>query len=106
MCALPLEADAVAAVLDKRWDSKPYGKAAGDTNTYSTGAIGRHIIVLVHLPNMGKIAAATAAACLRASYERIKLALVVGICGGVPFEKSPSDEILLGDVVISDGIIQ
>lgn len=106
MCALPLEADAVAAVLDKRWDSKPYGKAAGDTNTYSIGAIGRHNVVLVHLPNMGKVAAATAAAFLRASYERIKLALVVGICGGVPFGKSSNDEILLGDVVISDGIIQ
>lgn len=68
MCALPLEADAVVAVLDKRWDNRLYGKAAGDTNTYSTGALGHHNVVLVHLPNMGKVAAATAAACLRASY--------------------------------------
>ncbi|KAI3318254.1 purine and uridine phosphorylase [Xylariaceae sp. AK1471] len=106
MCALSLEAEAVTALFDKRWDSKTYGKATGDTNTYSIGAIGCHNVVLVHLPNMGKVAAATAAAFLRISYERIKLALVVGICGGVPFGKSSNDEILLGDVVVSDGIIQ
>lgn len=92
MCALSLEAEAVAALFDKHWDSKPYGKAAGDTNTYSFGAIGRHNVVLVHMPNMGKVAAATAAAFLRASFERIRLALVVGICGGVPFGKASNDE--------------
>ncbi|KAJ2992158.1 hypothetical protein NUW58_g2261 [Xylaria curta] len=106
ICALPLEADAVAAVFERQWDSRTYGKATGDTNTYSTGAIGHHNVVLVHLPNMGKVAAATAAAFLRTSYERIKLALLVGICGGVPFGNSSNGEILLGDVVISDGIIQ
>ncbi|KAI1173306.1 purine and uridine phosphorylase [Nemania sp. FL0916] len=106
MCALPIEADAVAAMFDRRWDSSPYGTVAGDTNTYSTGAIGRHNVVLVHLPNMGKVAAATAATFLRASYGCINLALVVGICGGVPFGNSPNTDIFLGDVVISDGVIQ
>ncbi|KAI1294320.1 purine and uridine phosphorylase [Xylaria venustula] len=107
MCALPLEANAVIALFDKCWDSKRYHRAPGDTNTYTTGAIGRHNIVLVHLPSMGKVAAATSATYLRASYTGIRLSLVVGICGGVPSGKSPKDEeVLLGDVVISDGIIQ
>ncbi|KAJ8113228.1 hypothetical protein ONZ43_g5200 [Nemania bipapillata] len=104
-CALPLEADAVATLFDNHWDDK-YGKAEGDTNTYSIGAIGHHNIVLVHLPNMGKVAAATAAAVLRTSYPAIRLALVVGVCGGVPFGKPPNDEIYLGDIIISDTIIQ
>jgi nucleoside phosphorylase len=100
ICALPLEASAVSALFDKRWDDQRYGKAPGDSNAYSTGVIGRHNVVLVHMPNMGKVDSATAAAYLHASFQGIQLALVVGICGGVPFG---SEEILLGDVVISKG---
>ncbi len=106
MCALSVEAEAVTALVDECWDGESYGKAKGDTNTYTTGIIDRHNVVLVHMPNMGKVAAAKAATSLRASFGGIKLALVVGICGGVPFRRSADEETLLGDVVISDGIIQ
>ncbi|KAN0067109.1 hypothetical protein V8E54_014756 [Elaphomyces granulatus] len=106
ICALPLEASVVGACFDKQWDDETYGKAPSDSNAYSTGVIGHHNVVLVHMPNMGKVAAATAAACLRASFEGIKLALVVGICGAAPFGKQQSEDILLGDVVISEGLIQ
>ena len=82
ICALPLEASVIGACFDKRWDDQAYGKAPSDLNAYSTGVIGHHNVVLVHMPNMGKVAAATAAACLRASFPGIQLALVVGICGG------------------------
>ncbi|XTI89187.1 purine and uridine phosphorylase [Cenococcum geophilum] len=78
ICALPLEAHAD--------DGYSYTKAPRDPNAYSTGVIGRHNVVLAHMPDMGKANAAT-------SFEGIKLALVVG-------------EILLGDVIISTGIIQ
>lgn len=105
-CALPLEANAVAALFDSRWDSRIYRRAPGDTNTYSTGVISHHNVVLVHLPNMGKVAAARAAAFLRTSYGGIRLALVVGICGGIPSGESSSDKMVLGDVVISNGIVQ
>ena len=106
ICALPLEASVVGACFDKQWDDQTYGKAPGDSNAYSTGVIGHHNVVLVHMPNMGKVAAATAAACLRASFQGIQLALVVGICGAAPFGKQKSEDILLGDVVISEGLIQ
>jgi hypothetical protein len=106
ICALPLEASAVSALFDKQWDDQSYGKAPTDSNAYSTGVIGHHNVVLVHMPNMGKVAAATAAACLHASFPEIQLALVVGICGGVPFGNQPSKGILLGDVIISEGLIQ
>jgi nucleoside phosphorylase len=68
--------------------------------------IGHHNVVLVHMPNMGKVAAAMAAACLRSSFPEIQLALVVGICGGAPFGNQPSEDILLGDVIISEGLVQ
>ncbi|KAN0086322.1 hypothetical protein V8E54_000010 [Elaphomyces granulatus] len=105
ICALPLEASVIGACFDKQWDDQAYGKAPSDSNAYSTGVIGHHNVVLVHMPNMGKVAAATAAACLRASFPGIQLALVVGICGAAPFGKHNGD-ILLGDVVISEGLIQ
>lgn len=106
ICALPLEADAVKAVFDKRWDDKEdvYGKAPRDPNAYATGTIGRHNVVLAHMPGMGQESAAIVAANCRSSFEGVQLALVVGICGGVP--KTPQgEEILLGDVVISEGIV-
>ncbi|KAN0078947.1 hypothetical protein V8E54_005460 [Elaphomyces granulatus] len=103
ICALPLEASAVSALFDKQWDDQKYGKAPRDSNAYSTGVIGHHNVVLVHMPNMGKVDSATAAAYLHASFQGIQLALVVGICGGVPFG---SEDILLGDVVISKGLVQ
>ena len=106
ICALPLEASAVGALFDKRWDDQTYSEALRDSNAYSTGVIGHHNVVLVHMPNMGKIDAATAAAGLQASFQGIQLALVVGICGGAPFGNRLSEDILLGDVVISKGLIQ
>ncbi|KAK3934595.1 nucleoside phosphorylase domain-containing protein [Diplogelasinospora grovesii] len=96
ICALPLEYDA-----DK--GSKQYGRAVGDTNHYTTGLIGKHNVVLTLLPNIGKAVVAGSAASLRASYPSLKLALLVGICGGVP---SPGmHEALLGDVIIGEAII-
>ncbi|KAN0067464.1 hypothetical protein V8E54_014333 [Elaphomyces granulatus] len=52
---------------------------------------------------MGKVAAA---ACLCASFQGIQLALVVGICGAAPFGRQQSEDIILGDVVISEGLLQ
>ncbi|KAK4119383.1 purine and uridine phosphorylase [Parathielavia appendiculata] len=111
ICALPIEADAVDALFDHHWDDDgaPYDKAGGDPNAYSTGAIGRHNVVLAHMPGMGKASAAAVAANCRASFPNIKLALVVGVCGVVPFRPGGSGgtaETVLGDVIVSDGVVQ
>ncbi|CEJ82760.1 hypothetical protein VHEMI02808 [[Torrubiella] hemipterigena] len=107
ICALPLEADAVEALFDHFWDDDgiPFDKAAVDPNTYSTGTIGRHNVVLACLPGMGKVNAAMVANNCRVSFPNIKLGLVVGIAGVVPFGPD-GQEIILGDVIISDAIIQ
>ncbi|KAJ0413145.1 nucleoside phosphorylase domain-containing protein [Aspergillus carlsbadensis] len=124
VCALRLEYDAVCLLFDTFWDEAGdrFGRAPGDCNTYTTGRIGRYNVVLALLPNMGKVSAASAAASLHHSYRGLRLAILVGICGGVPFPvqdaKRDSDnadssaniasakEILLGDVVISQKVIQ
>jgi nucleoside phosphorylase len=107
ICALALEADAVEALFDKFWDDdgEGYGKAPGDPNAYSTGIIGSHNVVLAFMPGMGKGLAASVASSFRSSFEGIRLALVVGICGGVP-RGTENEEILLGDVVISNGLVE
>lgn len=87
VCALPLEADAVEALFDVHWDDEgpPFDKAPGDPNAYSTGVIGRHNVVLVRMPGMEKTNAAIVANSCRTSFPSIKLALVVGVCGVIPF---------------------
>lgn len=107
ICALPLEADAIEALFDNCWDSNgpSFGKAAHDTNSYLTGMIGCHNVVLVRMPGTGKAHAAAATSNCRASFPNVKIALVVGVCGVAPFKRN-GEEIVLGDVVISEGIIQ
>jgi len=109
ICALQIEADAVQAMFDGFWDEdedNSYGKAAGDPNAYTTGWIGRHNVVLAHMPGMGKSESASVATSFRSSFSGIRLGLVVGICGGVPSMVEEGKEMLLGDVVISTGIVQ
>ncbi len=103
ICALPIESSAVAALFDGQWDD--FGTIDEDDNSYTTGWIGKHNVVLVHLPGMGKVAAATAGVHLRASFPDVRLCLVVGVCGGVPTRTNIGD-ISLGAVLISTGINQ
>lgn len=107
ICALPLEGDAVEVIFDEIYDEveQGYGKQPGDTNAYVTGRIGQHNVVLCYMPSMGRSSAASVASSLRLSYMGVKLALVVGICGGVPYP-SGNQQIFLGDVIISDSVIQ
>ena len=106
ICALPVESDAVEALFDEFWEEgDTYGKAVGDPNAYTVGKIGSHNVVLAYLPGMGKGHSASVAASFRSSFGNIKLGLAVGICGGVP-RREEHEEILLGDVIISTGLVQ
>src|SRR5437763_12657624 len=107
ICALPVESDAVEALLDEEYetDGFSYGKAAGDRNAYTTGRLGNQHVVLAYMPGMGTTSAATVAVNLCSSFGGIKVGMVVGICGGVP-TTAGGGEILLGDVIISTSVIQ
>ncbi|KAF5122380.1 hypothetical protein E5D57_012857 [Metarhizium anisopliae] len=106
ICALPCEADAVTLLFDEFWDNDgdTFGRARGDTNTYITGHLGSHNVVLAIPPAMGTTNATATAACLRSSFPRLKLTLIIGVCGGVP--KINGSDVFLGDVVISKTIVQ
>ncbi|KAF7136711.1 hypothetical protein CNMCM5793_006029 [Aspergillus hiratsukae] len=107
ICALPLETNAVLCSLDEIWHDAPhhYGRAAGDTTNYAFGRSGRHAVVVVPLHRIGKVEASSAARSLRMSFTSIKLALLIGICGAVP-RKRDGTEILLGDVIISEILVE
>ncbi|KAF9884697.1 hypothetical protein FE257_001326 [Aspergillus nanangensis] len=107
ICALTLEADAVEALFDETYDrlSKLYKKQPGDDNAYVNGRIGMHNVVLCYMPDMGIKSAASVAASVKVSYTRIEVALVIGICGGAPYP-SAGEPIFLGDVIISDAVIE
>ncbi|KAH0370231.1 purine and uridine phosphorylase, partial [Aureobasidium melanogenum] len=107
ICALPLEAAAVLDSFDDRYDKNgsKYGKQDGDINTYSTGRIGRHNVVLAHMPGMGISSAARVASNIQLSFKGIRLALLVGVCGGAPLER-PTPAIVLGDVIVSNSVVE
>ncbi|KAF7134094.1 hypothetical protein CNMCM5793_005723 [Aspergillus hiratsukae] len=109
ICALPLEAAAARAMLDKthtqpRWSTT-------DPNAYEFGELGGHYIVIAHLPDgvYGKVSAAAVVSRMRSTFRRLEFGVMVGIGGGVPEGKN---DIRLGDVVVSkpgqnhSGVIQ
>lgn len=91
-------------MFDEVWNPSKYRKARGDENAYHLGRIGYHHVVLAFLADQGTKESSSSSANFRMSFSQIRLALVVGICGGVPIidgRKGPKTEVLLGDVVIS-----
>ncbi|EXJ71273.1 uncharacterized protein A1O5_05079 [Cladophialophora psammophila CBS 110553] len=107
ICALPKEADEVFAVFDKPGDDKrQFTKTARDRIAYTICFVGEHPVVVVHMPGAGKVNAAGVAAYLSSSFRNIQLALLVGICGGVPGGSDGSEDVRLGDVVMSQSIVQ
>jgi nucleoside phosphorylase len=104
ICALSREADAVEVLCDKIYDIHAYGKAPGDANIYNVVQMGRHKVVILYLPAMGKSNAATSATNCLHSFPNIRLALLTGICGGIPSPYTNA-EILLGDVIVSDRLV-
>lgn len=91
-------------MLDKTWDDRKYGKASGDDNAYTLGAIAEHNVVLVYIPGIGTVRAASAARNVKISFSNIRLALVVGICRGMLYT-TKNKEILLSNIVISKALI-
>ncbi|KAK2035903.1 purine and uridine phosphorylase [Colletotrichum somersetense] len=107
ICALPREYDAAILAFDEIWNDEEDRRrpALRQHNNHILGRIGVHNVVLVLLPNMGKVSAANEVVRLRSIYAKMELAFLTGICGGVP-RPGTDNEILLGDVIISKSIVQ
>ncbi|KAH7157354.1 nucleoside phosphorylase domain-containing protein [Dactylonectria estremocensis] len=106
ICSLPLEFDALSLIIDEQWDQigDRYGRAPGDVNNYTTARIGKCNVVIMLPSRIGKANSANATASLRSSYPNVKLALLVGICGGVP--SVGGEQMRFGDVVLSRTVVE
>ncbi|KAI1023847.1 hypothetical protein LB504_005031 [Fusarium proliferatum] len=104
VCALPREAAAVTLLFDEIWTKMSDDGKGDEQNTYLTGRIGQHNVVLATLPGMGTINAARVTVKMRWRYRRLRLALLVGICGGLP--RIMNRDAFLGDVVMSKSVVQ
>ncbi|EED14773.1 hypothetical protein TSTA_042470 [Talaromyces stipitatus ATCC 10500] len=87
ICALPLEVDVVDAHFDECYDNleETEEDELPNCNISTIGRIERHFVALVQLPGIGKSSAAGVTSTLLLNFTGIRLVLVVGICGGVPF---------------------
>jgi nucleoside phosphorylase len=106
--ALTAERAAVLAMLDAPVPYVASGRGAG--RTYDLGEIrsltgGTHTVA-VALAGMGNNIAATRGSLLLEHFEQVDAILMVGIAGGVPSPEKPEAHVRLGDVVVSEGIVQ
>lgn len=108
ICALALEANAVIALFDRHWDDDAHElrpSLSEDKNEYTFGRMGRHDVVVVVLPGIGKKEASAAVAAMHPTFRNIQISLVVGVCAVTPHTENGA-EILLGDVIISTHVVQ
>ncbi|KAL5619981.1 hypothetical protein FOBRF1_003227 [Fusarium oxysporum] len=109
ICALSKELIAAKAFLDV-----PHGTvdnaSINDDNNYTLGSIGKHNVVIAVLPygQYGLVNATAALKDMTRTFSNLRAVLMVGIGGGVPYEK----DIRLGDIVVGSvgrnngGVIQ
>ncbi|GFF58626.1 LOW QUALITY PROTEIN: hypothetical protein IFM46972_11160 [Aspergillus udagawae] len=93
ICALPLEAAAASAMLDKTHTLSPQST---DPNAYELGELNGHHIVIAHLPASvyGTVSAATVVSRIHSTFPRLQFGLMRGGPG-------KNNDIQLGDVVVS-----
>lgn len=110
VCALPLEMAAAKGMLDEIHPDLT-DQAPQDRNIYILGKTQGHNVAIACLPEgtNESATAATAAKDMLQTFKSIRFVLLVGLGGGAP---SPTQDIRLGDVVVSQptavngGIIQ
>jgi hypothetical protein len=88
---LRIELNAIEGTFDEFWDNEndrvAYTTASGARNSYAFGEIYNHHVVLAYVPGMGKAHGAAGVAGLRSSFPNVRLALLVGVHGGVPLPR-------------------
>ncbi|GFF39405.1 Pfs domain protein, putative [Aspergillus lentulus] len=107
ICASRQELMAVKTLFDE--DYGIVGDISGihpsDTNSYIAGRIGKHRVILTQISKYGKVFAAKTSFWLSVSFPQIRICLVVSTGAGIPCTKD-GQEIRLGDVLVSEGIIE
>ncbi|KAK6329826.1 hypothetical protein TWF730_006122 [Orbilia blumenaviensis] len=110
---LRVEISAVKLMLDEEYQSPR--DVGNDNNSYICGRVGEHNVVITFPSEYGTNSAAQTAANTMRTFPKLRFGLLVGVAGGAPGKpssKRSSDDIHLGDVVVSDpaaaynGVIQ
>jgi nucleoside phosphorylase len=98
VCAIAVELAAASKLLDE--EHQDLHQNSNNINSYTFGRIGEHNVVIACMPEggIGTTWAATVASQMKSQFTAIRFGLMVGVGGGVPSE---SDDVRLGDVVIS-----
>jgi nucleoside phosphorylase len=98
ICGLPLEMAAAKLMLDAIHPILP--RPPNDQNTYILGNVGKHNVVIAGLPSgaYGNTSATSVGMQLLSSFPAVRIGLMVGIAGGVPYNDA---DIRLGDIVVS-----
>jgi nucleoside phosphorylase len=100
ICALAIEAAAAKEMLDESFGILD-AQDPSDSNTYTLGRIGSHLVVIACLPGgqYGTTSATTVANNMVRTFSKsLRIGLMVGVGGGIP---SDAHDIRLGDVVVS-----
>ncbi|KAJ6092624.1 ankyrin [Penicillium sp. IBT 16267x] len=99
ICAISTEYTAAQAFLDEKHPA-PEPLSPADSNNYTVGKIGRHMVVIAVLPDgeYGTSSAANVARDMLHSFPNVRIGLMVGIGGGAP---SSRHDVRLGDIVVS-----
>ncbi|KAL7950880.1 hypothetical protein V8C42DRAFT_132893 [Trichoderma barbatum] len=98
----------VTLLFDKIWDKDGdlFGSATlPRLDMYTIGRIGNHDILLALFRPMN-MANEAFSNYLQSRYPALEFVILTGRCGGVPFINHGQDEILLGDVIISNTAFQ
>ena len=101
ICPMGVELAPVKALLDETYPPLPIPSGPNSQNTYVVGKMGGHNLVVAVLPEIGQNAAAVVATQPLNDFPSVRFGLLVGIGGGVPDEEEDSDDIRLGDIVVS-----
>ncbi len=67
---------------------------------------GWHEVLLSQISRMGNTPAAARTGILLQKFESIKYVFMVGIAGGIPNLSKPEDYVRLGDIIISESVIE
>ncbi|EEY17531.1 pfs [Verticillium alfalfae VaMs.102] len=104
VCALHIERAAALAMLDETFESAPVLVPSLDVNTYTLGRIAQQYIVIACLPESqyGTNNAAIVLTNLTRTFSSVRMALMVGVGGGVPGRT----DMRLGDVVVGTRVMQ
>ncbi|KZL68378.1 phosphorylase superfamily protein [Colletotrichum incanum] len=91
--------------FDENNDRDGRRSALKQYNNHMLWRIRVYYVVLVLLPNIGKVNVANEIVRLRSIYSGLELALLTGICSGVP-SLGTDYKMMLRDVIISKSIVQ